>query len=99
MVGDSFRRATIQPAWRAGEESDNRFQSATIQPAWRVGERLDNRIKPICDANPNGPATPDDRAGPRAEPPMWSGEDAGRTFQRGSTPSLKHGLVVARWWI
>jgi hypothetical protein len=32
MVGDSVRQATIQPAWRAGEEPDNRLESATMRP-------------------------------------------------------------------
>jgi hypothetical protein len=45
MVGDCVRPATMQPAWRAGEEPDNRLESATMQPAWRAGEEADNRLE------------------------------------------------------
>ena len=68
----------MQPAWRAGEEPDNRLQSATMQPAWRAGEEPDNglqsatmqpawrpgqpRLSPVVIKT----APPYDGAGPRA---------------------------------
>jgi hypothetical protein len=44
MVGDCVRPATMQPAWRAEEELDNRLESATMQPAWRAEEEPDTGL-------------------------------------------------------
>ena len=35
MVGDGFRSATMQAAWRPEEESDDQASAATMQAAWR----------------------------------------------------------------
>jgi hypothetical protein len=65
MVGDWFRPATMQPAWRAEEESDNRFESATMQPAWRpdhhdktAGDRNRSGVKPADDVQVSAPDEP-----------------------------------------
>ncbi len=69
---------------------------ATMQPAWRAEQRPTIRIRPLCDLNSARWTTVQVRA-PVAR--IRSGRGARRTFQGGSTPAPKHGLVGQRWCI
>jgi len=109
MVGDGFRSATMQAAWRPEEESDDQASAATMQAAWRPEEESEHlpwHRKPEHQINSSTDAIAD---WPRQHPmtvqisgpdgPIWSAAGRPIGFPGGSTPPREHGLVGQRWCI